>query len=82
MLRPSVPFDSFNTRDIHTVDDGVLARLPREILTASQSRSSSPYEDGWAVLVGHFLGADHHHEAPAEMTAVHGWMGDDVRDVT
>ena len=53
LLRPSVPFDSFNTRDIHTVDRGVLRRLPQEIANRD--------EDGedWAVLVAHFLGVDH-----------------------
>lgn len=42
------PFPSFNTRDLHTVDDGILSQLPDEL-----SR------DDWDVLVLHFLGVDH-----------------------
>ncbi|KAG5184855.1 alkaline-phosphatase-like protein [Tribonema minus] len=50
------PFPSFNTRDLHTVDDGVLARLPAELAARD-----------WRVLVAHFLGVDHvgHTHGPA-----------------
>ncbi|KAG0557025.1 hypothetical protein KC19_11G096500 [Ceratodon purpureus] len=42
------PFDSFNVKDLHTVDDGVI----REIFPAL-------LETDWNVLIGHFLGVDH-----------------------
>ncbi|CAM9786778.1 unnamed protein product, partial [Ascophyllum nodosum] len=45
---PSYPFPSFNTRDLHTVDDGVLDHLSSELAG-----------DDWEVLVAHFLGVDH-----------------------
>ncbi|CAN0041921.1 unnamed protein product, partial [Scytosiphon promiscuus] len=44
----SYPFPSFNTRDLHTVDDGVLAHLSTELARRD-----------WDVLVAHFLGVDH-----------------------
>lgn len=59
----SVPLDSFNTRDLDSVDDGVEARL-------------LPFmgrPEGWGLLVAHFLGVDHighthsaHHPLMAE----------------
>lgn len=45
----SAPLDSFNTRDLDSVDDGVEARL-------------LPFmrrPEGWGLLVAHFLGVDH-----------------------
>lgn len=42
------PFPSFNVKDLHTVDDGVLKHLFKE-----QSKND------WEVLVAHFLGVDH-----------------------
>ncbi|XP_024356410.1 uncharacterized protein [Physcomitrium patens] len=42
------PFDSFNVKDLHTVDDGVI----REIFPAL-------LEPDWNVLIAHFLGVDH-----------------------
>lgn len=39
------PFDSFNVKDLHTVDDGVI----REIFPAL-------LEPDWNVLIAHFLG--------------------------
>ncbi|CAN0164825.1 unnamed protein product, partial [Ectocarpus sp. 13 AM-2016] len=44
----SYPFPSFNTRDLHTVDDGVLSHLSTEL-----------GKRDWDVLVAHFLGVDH-----------------------
>eukprot|EP00903_Cladosiphon_okamuranus_P014882 g13781.t1 len=44
----SYPFPSFNTRDLHTVDDGVLSHLSDELAKRD-----------WDVLVAHFLGVDH-----------------------
>jgi Type I phosphodiesterase / nucleotide pyrophosphatase len=35
-------------RDLHTVDDGILSKLPTELAA-----------DDWSVLVVHFLGVDH-----------------------
>jgi GPI ethanolamine phosphate transferase 3 subunit O len=48
---PSFPFDSFNTRDIDTVDEGILQHI-WEIYPGGQS-------GGWDVLIAHFLGVDH-----------------------
>ncbi|KAI5069089.1 hypothetical protein GOP47_0015390 [Adiantum capillus-veneris] len=42
------PFPSFNVKDLHTVDNGVLENLFPAL-----------YEDNWDVLIGHFLGVDH-----------------------
>ncbi|KAL3691933.1 hypothetical protein R1sor_005584 [Riccia sorocarpa] len=42
------PFPSFNVKDLHTVDDGVI----RELFPAL-------HRDDWDVLIGHFLGVDH-----------------------
>ncbi|CAM9644470.1 unnamed protein product [Chrysoparadoxa australica] len=44
----SFPYPSFNTRDLHTVDDGVMAHLAPEL-----------ERDDWDLLVAHFLGVDH-----------------------
>ena len=41
----SFPFPSFNTRDLNTVDDGVLAHLPDEL-----------ERPDWCMLIAHFLG--------------------------
>ncbi|KAJ8287116.1 hypothetical protein GJAV_G00047830 [Gymnothorax javanicus] len=44
----SLPFPSFNVKDLHTVDDGILQHL-------------YPTMEGcdWDVLIAHFLGVDH-----------------------
>ncbi|KAH7290765.1 hypothetical protein KP509_30G062700 [Ceratopteris richardii] len=42
------PFPSFNVKDLHTVDNGVLEHLFPAL-----------HEDDWDVLIGHFLGVDH-----------------------
>lgn len=44
----SFPFDSFNTRDIDTVDYGILNNLWNTF-----------HNDKWDVLIAHFLGVDH-----------------------
>ncbi|XP_026190972.1 uncharacterized protein LOC34623068 [Cyclospora cayetanensis] len=41
-------FPSLNIQDLHTVDDGVAAGLPKEFVKGD-----------WAFLVGHTLGVDH-----------------------
>lgn len=52
-------FDSFNTWDLHTVDDGILTHL-WEYLPQNQSQNQSKYyELNWKFLVAHFLGVDH-----------------------
>jgi phosphatidylinositol glycan class O len=43
-------FDSFNTRDLNTVDEGILKKL---------KDFSSIKEGNWSLLVTHFLGVDH-----------------------
>ncbi|KRY76462.1 GPI ethanolamine phosphate transferase 3, partial [Trichinella pseudospiralis] len=44
----SYPYPSFDVKDLHTVDDGILAHLYDEL------RSNS-----WDLLIAHFLGVDH-----------------------
>ncbi|XP_067114301.1 GPI ethanolamine phosphate transferase 3 [Osmerus mordax] len=44
----SLPFPSFNVKDLHTVDDGILKHLYPIMMG-----------DDWDVLVAHFLGVDH-----------------------
>lgn len=48
-LHQAHPFPCFNVRDLHTVDDGVAAHLPRLLADPA----------GWDVLVAHTLGVDH-----------------------
>lgn len=42
------PFDSFNVKDLHTVDEGVIANIFPEM-----------QKDDWTLIVGHMLGVDH-----------------------
>jgi len=44
----SFPYPSFNVKDLHTVDEGVLDHLLPEMR-----------RDDWSFLVAHFLGVDH-----------------------
>lgn len=44
----SLPFPSFNVKDLHTVDNGILQNIYRTL-----------EGDDWDVLVAHFLGVDH-----------------------
>ncbi|XP_040915515.1 GPI ethanolamine phosphate transferase 3 [Toxotes jaculatrix] len=44
----SLPFPSFNVKDLHTVDNGILQHL-----------YSTMVGGDWDVLVAHFLGVDH-----------------------
>ncbi|XP_061658133.1 GPI ethanolamine phosphate transferase 3 isoform X2 [Syngnathoides biaculeatus] len=44
----SLPFPSFNLKDLHTVDNGILQNLYTTMVG-----------DDWDVLVAHFLGVDH-----------------------
>ena len=44
-------YDSFNVRDLHTVDNGVIEHL----MPLLQSTAASE----WDVIFGHFLGVDH-----------------------
>lgn len=46
----SVPFDSFNVEDLHTVDEGVIANLLPMVKDHSRS---------WGLAIGHCLGVDH-----------------------
>mmetsp|Transcript_22168 Transcript_22168/g.52119 ORF Transcript_22168/g.52119 Transcript_22168/m.52119 type:complete len:953 (-) Transcript_22168:185-3043(-) len=52
----SYPFPSFNTRDLDTVDDGCLHRLPELI---KDIRMDGNKTDELEVIVTHFLGVDH-----------------------
>lgn len=44
----SFPYPSFNVKDLHTVDDGILSHLHEEIV-----------HHNWDVIIAHFLGVDH-----------------------
>ncbi|KAM4533168.1 GPI ethanolamine phosphate transferase 3 [Fundulus diaphanus] len=44
----SLPFPSFNVKDLHTVDNGILQHLYTTMVG-----------DDWDVLLAHFLGVDH-----------------------
>uniref|UniRef100_A0A8D3AZK8 GPI ethanolamine phosphate transferase 3, catalytic subunit n=2 Tax=Scophthalmus maximus TaxID=52904 RepID=A0A8D3AZK8_SCOMX len=44
----SLPFPSFNVKDLHTVDNGILQHLYTTMMGGD-----------WDVLVAHFLGVDH-----------------------
>ena len=46
------PYDSFNVEDLHTVDEGVIRHLFPLLQDAEN-------QQGWDVIVGHFLGVDH-----------------------
>jgi phosphatidylinositol glycan class O len=52
----SYPLPSFNTRDLDTVDNGCLERLPL-LLQDLRTTGKSPQE--LEVIVAHFLGVDH-----------------------
>jgi phosphatidylinositol glycan class O len=52
----SFPFPSFNTRDLDTVDNGCLDKLP-VLLKDLRMNGTSPNE--LEVVVSHFLGVDH-----------------------
>ncbi|EGE85656.1 phosphatidylinositol glycan, class O [Blastomyces dermatitidis ATCC 18188] len=73
----SHPYDSFNVRDLHTVDNGVIEHL-FPLLHANNATK-------WDVVVGHFLGVDHagHRYGPnhAAMAAKLNQMDQVVRDV-
>ncbi|XP_013403091.1 GPI ethanolamine phosphate transferase 3 [Lingula anatina] len=44
----SYPFPSFNVKDLHTVDNGIIKNLIPELK-----------KSGWDMLIAHFLGVDH-----------------------
>jgi phosphatidylinositol glycan class O len=43
------PFDSFNVKDLHTVDNGVMHHMFDEFAKG----------DDWSFIIGHMLGVDH-----------------------
>ena len=49
----SMPFDSFNTRDLNTVDDGIERNLFKVLRDLRRDRTS------YGLFVAHFLGVDH-----------------------
>ncbi|EDN08663.1 conserved hypothetical protein [Histoplasma mississippiense (nom. inval.)] len=73
----SRPYESFNVRDLHTVDNGVIEHL-FPLLHAENATK-------WDVIVGHFLGVDHagHRYGPnhAAMAAKLQQMDRVIRDV-
>ncbi|EFW99030.1 phosphoethanolamine n-phosphodiesterase [Grosmannia clavigera kw1407] len=57
-------YDSFNVRDLHTVDNGVMEHIfPLLEAGSRRSKKTSP----WDLLIGHCLGVDHagHRYGPA-----------------
>lgn len=56
-------FDSFNTKDLDTVDNGILHYLwdflPIKVSTQNLTAPISSSQCGWKVLIAHFLGVDH-----------------------
>ena len=71
-------YDSFNVRDLHTVDNGVIEHI-FPYLDTSKSYA-------WDVIIGHFLGVDHagHRygpDHPAMEEKLHQ-MNDVIRNVT
>uniref|UniRef100_A0A5S6QEN9 GPI ethanolamine phosphate transferase 3, catalytic subunit n=1 Tax=Trichuris muris TaxID=70415 RepID=A0A5S6QEN9_TRIMR len=69
------PFPSFDVHDLHTVDNGVLAHLYKEIKS-----------NDWDVLIAHFLGVDHcgHKYGPnhPQMARKLSQMDDMIKNVT
>ena len=51
------PFPSFNTRDLHTVDDGCLKHLPHFL--KHFGKPTKDEEDYYEMIIVHFLGVDH-----------------------
>lgn len=47
-FKRAFPFPSFNVKDLHTVDNGVIHHLAQEM-----------QKQDWDVIVAHFLGVDH-----------------------
>ena len=52
----SYPYPSFNTRDLDTVDNGCLRRIPGLV---EKLRTSGESESEMEVVIVHFLGVDH-----------------------
>lgn len=50
-LNQSIPYDSLNVWDLHTVDNGVIEHLIPALDKQNQTQ--------WDVLIGHLLGVDH-----------------------
>jgi phosphatidylinositol glycan class O len=70
------PYPSFNVKDLHTVDNGVLEHLMPTIHGGSDARTQGRtdgkgHDADWDVLIAHFLGVDHvgHRYGPE-----HEWM--------
>jgi phosphatidylinositol glycan class O len=70
------PFPSFNVKDLHTVDNGVLDHLMPTVRGGSNAQAQgeidgSGHDTDWDVLIAHFLGVDHvgHRYGPE-----HEWM--------
>lgn len=62
-------FDSFNTNDLHTVDDGIEVNMWKYLLpknkdggscdSSADSRRAASLQQDWILMVTHFLGVDH-----------------------
>ncbi|CAG8476866.1 834_t:CDS:10 [Ambispora leptoticha] len=78
------PFPSFNVKDLHGVDDGIL-----QLLGPALEKKVSPWKNEdkeWDVLIAHFLGVDHcgHRYGPNHpvMAAKLTQMNEMIRNVT
>eukprot|EP00501_MAST-03F_sp_TOSAG23-6_P000670 GSMAST32.ASY1.ANO1.697.1 assembled CDS len=74
LFHRSYPYPSFDVKDLHTVDDGVVEHLIPEM-----------QKKDWDVIIGHFLGVDHvgHRYGPehSAMAAKLEQMDDIIRSV-
>ncbi|EFA77326.1 phosphatidylinositol glycan [Heterostelium album PN500] len=50
------PFPSFNVKDLHTVDNGVIDNL---LPTITRMQTDKDGSDSWHIAIGHLLGVDH-----------------------
>nr|CAB3264866.1 GPI ethanolamine phosphate transferase 3-like [Phallusia mammillata] len=70
----ALPFPSFDVKDLHTVDNGILNHLYDEM-----------QKPDWKFIIAHFLGVDHcgHRYGPVhpEMTAKLGQMNEMIQSV-
>ncbi|XP_006814141.1 GPI ethanolamine phosphate transferase 3, catalytic subunit-like [Saccoglossus kowalevskii] len=73
-FKKAFPYPSFNVKDLHTVDNGVIEHLIPEIIN-----------NDWHLLIAHFLGVDHcghrfgpYHSAMSEKLSQ---MNDVIRSV-
>jgi hypothetical protein len=69
----SLPYPSFDVKDLHTVDEGVATHLGPIIRGEEEPFDAPPAGRPWGVVVAHMLGVDHaghrYHASHPAMTA-------------